>query len=506
MIKNIGIATLLLSCRSVDGESRTSCHGSKPNVLFIAVDDLRTTIGAYGDTNAVTPNMDALARRGRVFKHAYCQIAVCNPSRASLMTGRRPDTIAVWDLSAHFRDNNPNVVTLPQHFKDNGYHTEMVGKIYHDTPRAQDRVSWSVPEQLFNTRNVRGKYVLKENLDIYQPGGKMGKEKAAATEAADVADNAYIDGQVAEFAVERIRDLAITKEPFFFAVGFRRPHLPFSAPLKYWNMQHVQGIAIPDDSVRSGSKPLIAFHDNNELTGYTDIPETGELTDDQIRNLRHGYYAAVSYVDAQIGKVLDELHRSGLEENTVVCLWSDHGFHLGESSVWGKWTNFELDVRAPLIISAPGMTDPGISTDALVEFIDIYPTLVELCSLLPAEGVEGRSMVPVLDAPSGTFRDFALSQFPRPGPKSFFASTPEYPEPSSNRWRIAFMGYSLRTATHRYTEWIEMSSGKTVEKELYDHRSDPGETVNIAVFAEQSGLMGKLSSQLHDAIGKKRRE
>ena len=446
----------------------------RPNVLFIAVDDLRPQMGCYGDPYAVTPHMDRLAKRGMVFRRAYCQQAVCNPSRASLMTGRYPDTIKVWDLRTHFRKNMPNVVTLPQHFKNHGYHTECIGKIYHDPRPHRDKPSWSVPEQLAFTREVRGKYVLKDNLRIYQPGGRPGKEKAAATECADVPDNAYIDGRVADKAVRRLGVLCNQDKPFFLAVGFRRPHLPFSAPKKYWDMQKPQRIGKVANPIPPKNVPQIALHNWKELRGYTDIPRLGKLTDAQTAHLRHGYYAAMSYTDAQIGRVLAELDRLDLRSRTIICLWGDHGWHLGEHGLWGKTTNFELDTRAPLILAVPGQKTAGQSTRSLAEFTDIYPTLVELCKLPAAEGLEGRSLVPILKDPTATVRQVALSQFPR--------------------GRI--MGYSMRTDRYRYVEWQDWKTKKIVARELYDHRSDAKEMINIAAAKEHQATVEKLSKLL----------
>ena len=458
-----------------------AASSSKPNVLFIAVDDLRPQMGCYGDTNAVTPHMDKLARRGMVFQRAYCQQAVCNPSRASLMTGRYPDTIRVWNLRTHFRKNVPNVVTLPQHFKNHGYHTECIGKIYHDPRRFRDAPSWSAPEQLAFTREVRGKYVLKENLRTYQPNGRPGNEKAAATECADVPDNAYIDGRVSEMAVKRLQALSRQDKPFFLAVGFRRPHLPFSAPKKYWDMQKPKLIGkVPNPKPPTGV-PEIALHNWGELRGYTDIPRRGKLTDAQTARLRHGYYAAMSYIDAQIGKLLAELERQGLRKNTVICLWGDHGWHLGEHALWGKTTNFELDCRAPLVFAIPGQKTGGQRTRSLVEFVDIYPTLVDLCGLPAAEGLEGLSLTPVLKDATAGVRDAALSQFPRHGT----------------------MGYSIRTDRYRYTAWIDTKSGKTVARELYDHNSDSGETINLAEHPKHTNTAKQLDVKLHKVVGRR---
>lgn len=430
---------------------------TKPNVLFIAVDDLRPQLGCYGDPVAITPNMDRLAQMGVVFNRAYCQQAVCAPSRASIMTGRRPDATKVWDLKTHFRIALPDAVTLPQYFKQRGYESRSVGKIYHDPANAQDRVSWSGPEIMAITDSSGPKYVLNENL----VGGTSWK--AAATECADVVDSAYVDGKVANAAVELLRELKDTA--FFLAVGFRRPHLPFSAPKRYWDLY--QGIAIPMPFPHRAPSdaPDIALHNGVELRGYTDIPDTGQISLGNIRELRHGYYASISYIDAQIGKLLEELERLALLENTLIVLWSDHGFHLGELGLWCKTTNFEKDTHVPLIISSPLLENRGKHSDALVELVDIYPTMVELAGLPIPDELDGTSMAPVIADPARSWKKAAFSQFPRPW---MYKEKPEV------------MGYSVRASHFRYTEWRDLHSGLPTDKELYHYGVDNIEHQNLA--------------------------
>ena len=318
--------------------------GQKYNVLFIAIDDLRPVLGCYGDPVAVTPNIDGLASNGMVFLRAYCQQAVCAPSRASIMTGLGPDNIRVWDLQTHFRENIPDVVTLPQYFKKLGYHSREVGKIYHDPLKAKDPLSWSAPSSLHVTKNGHGqKYVLDENC--------TGKMKAAATEMADVPDTSYIDGKVCHAAIEILNE--IKDSTFFLAVGFRRPHLPFSSPAKYWDLYKPEELPPIKNPASPAGVPEIALHNWKELRGYTDMPLIRDVGPEEALRLRWGYYAAVSYIDAQIGKLVLELKQLNLEKNTVIVLWADHGYHLGEHNLWCKITNFELDTRVPLIICLP---------------------------------------------------------------------------------------------------------------------------------------------------------
>lgn len=429
---------------------------TRPNVLFIAVDDLRPKLGCYGDPDAITPNIDRLAERGILFENAYCQQAVCAPSRSSLMTGKRPDRTKVWNLSTHFRKALPNVVTLPQYFKKNGYHTQSVGKIYHDPASAQDSISWSVPATLAVTGTAGPKYVLDSNIN------KKGSWKAAATENADVPDSVYVDGKVSNAAVKILQE--IKAKPFFLAVGFRRPHLPFSAPSKYWSMYDRSLLQLPKNPSSPKGAPGIALHKSKELRGYTDVPKTGEISEQKIRELLHGYYASTTYVDTQIGKLLSTLEELDLMKNTIIVLWSDHGYHLGEHDLWSKTTNFELDTRVPLIISTPAKANQGIRTDALVELVDLYPTLADLAGLPKPEGVEGSSMKPLLKNPSLEWKKAAFSQFPRPW---FYKDEPEV------------MGYSVRTRNYRYTQWQDFTTGEVKYSELYDHINDPGETQNV---------------------------
>ncbi|MCP5115657.1 MAG: sulfatase [bacterium] len=445
------------------------------NVLFIAVDDLRPTLGCYGDPAARTPAIDRLASRGLTFDRAYCQQAVCNPSRQSLLTGRRPDTIGVWDLKTHFRQTAPEVVPLPEYFKQRGYFAQSFGKIYHGRPGMQDAASWSVPEQLHRV-DKHEMYLLPENQSGEQ------QKKMAATEAADVPDIAYPDGRVADRAVEALRVLARREQPFFLAVGFRKPHVPFTAPKRYWDLYRRAALAKPENPLAPKGAPALALHNSVELRGYIDIPNKGPIADSKIAEMRHGYYAAVSYIDAQVGRLLDTLAGTGLERRTVVILWSDHGYHLGEHGLWCKTTNFELDSRVPMILAVPDQRNRGVHTRALVELVDVYPTLLELCGLPAPEGLEGRSMKPLLDNPDREWKRAVFSQFPRPWPAS---GAPEH------------MGYSIRTDSWRYTLWLDWETKRVVAEELYDEAADPRETTNLARSAKHADRVAELRQMLY---------
>jgi iduronate 2-sulfatase len=452
---------------------RTHAAEQKFNILFIAVDDLRPALGCYGDPLAHTPNLDALAASGMIFQRAYCQQAVCSPSRTSLLTGRRPDTTRVFDLQTHFRDTIPDVITLPQHFKNHGWFTQSFSKVYHGS--LNDPVSWSVPW----TPRAGPDYLKPESLDAIKKRREARRAGAAGTddeklkgppwEDPDCADDALPDGITAAKAIDALRQ--IKDKPFFLAVGFSKPHLPFVAPRRWFDLHPMEKFKLPANYAPPKDAPPIAFTDWGELRAYLGMPAKGALKDEDALNLIRAYYAASSYSDSQIGKVLDELDHLGLRDKTIVIVWGDHGWHLGDLGQWCKHTNFEVATRAPLIISVPGQKNAGGKCNALVEFVDIYPSLCGLASLDKPEGLEGTSFVPLLEEPTRPWKTAAFSQYPRRG---------------------NVMGYSMRTDRFRYTEWLQEK--KCIASELYDHQQDPGETENIS---HQSPLSKSLSDQLH---------
>jgi arylsulfatase A-like enzyme len=421
----------------------------RKNVLFIGIDDLRPKLRCYGDRSAKTPNIDRLASKSLLFERAYCQQAVCAPSRASLLTGLRPDTTKVYDLKTSFRKTVPNAVSLPELFKLDGYHSESIGKIFHGDPLTLDPQSWSVPEQM-PILLKRDQYVLAKNKDDADPW-----KKTSALERVDVPDSAYRDGQIADAALEALARLR--SRPFFLGVGFNKPHLPFAAPSRYWDLYNPADLPVAPNPYLAEDAPAHALQAYSELRSYGDYPEKGPMPEHKVRAALHGYYACVSYIDAQIGKLLDAMDRLDLARNTVIALWGDHGWHLGEQDYWGKTTNFEVCVRAPLLISVPGEKG-GQRTRALTEFVDIYPTLAEACSLPRPDSLEGLSLMPLFRDPRRSWKKAAFSQYPRTG---------------------GIMGYSMRTERYRFTEWLN-GKGDREGVELYDHDRDPNETRNIA--------------------------
>jgi len=461
-------------------------HGEeKPNVLFIAIDDLRPELGCYGVKEIKTPQIDALAAEGLTFRRAYCQLAVCNPSRVSIMTGLRPDTTKVWNLSTRFRDTIPDAVTLPQHFKQHGYHCVSYGKIFHNP--WTDNVSWSENHKW--PQNTTRSAESKKRHQAYRekmrregrPEAKVQRMRGEATEIVDMPDSSQIDGAIADQAIAAMKRLAKQEKPFFLATGFIRPHLPLVAPRKYWELYDAEKIPVASNPMLPKDSPKFAMNTTYELRDYYDFdgtpsPTEGSLTKEQQRRLKHGYYAAVSFVDTQVGRLLSELKAQGLSNNTIVVLWGDHGWKLGEHNSWCKQTNFEIDTRVPLIIRAPGAKGNGAQTEALVESVDVYPTLCELADLPVPKTLEGRSLTPLLAEPTKPWSKAAYSQY----------------------WRVnkgvPLMGYSMRTDRYRYTEWRDRRTQEVVASELYDHETDPAENVNIA--AKQKALLAELSTHM----------
>jgi iduronate 2-sulfatase len=458
---------------------------SRTNVLFIMADDLRPELGCYGSV-AQTPHLDALARRGMLFRRAYCQQAVCNPSRSSMLTGLRPGTLGLYVNGTHFRELKPEVTTLPLWMKEHGYTTRCVGKIFHNwhTKEHGDPRSWSAPEFLHYANHgedipqARGELppnhaTLSNNLRQYG--------KVPMCECRDVPDEAYYDGRVAAEAV-RVLD-EVKDQPFFLAVGFWKPHAPFNAPKKYWDLYQRDKLP-PLNPARPAQAPEIAFHQSTEILGPPDKQK--QPTPEQAAEMRHGYFAGISYMDAQVGKVVTALEKQGLLESTVIVFWGDHGYHLGEHGLWAKTSNFELDAHVPLIIAPPEAKHAGTQTDALVEMIDLFPTITALCAVPDAPNLEGLSLVPILMDPAARIKEAAFTQHPRP----------PYPDRAPNGKPEA-MGVSVRTATLRYTEWRNFDTGAVLARELYDHTRDEMELNNMIEHPADPAALESARGLLH---------
>lgn len=474
------IAALLGTCGPVLARSAPdSPHtgdGERPNVLLILVDDLKPAIHAYGDPVAVTPNLDRLIARGTRFDLAYANQAVCAPSRFNLLTGARSTSSGIYDFGVNLRDRYPAAVTLPQHFKAAGYRTESIGKVFHiGHGTVGDPQSWSVPprkdhvieyvtpeaERIGKTREeaLFNEFELPDE-DVW--GYARTLPRGLAWEAPDVPDEAYADGRSARSAIDRLAAFEATGGPFFLAVGFARPHLPFSVPRKYWDLYDPATLPMPTFEQLPEGAPAYAGKVGGEIVAYAPVPEkTPEAAypDALKRKLIHGYYAGVSYADAQIGKILDALDRNGQAKNTIVVLWGDHGYHLGDHGMWTKHTNYEQAARIPLLFAGPDIR-AGAETRQLAETVDIYPTLAALAGLPQPAGpqpIDGIDLTPVLENPSMRLRGFAYHAYHRKN----------------------LLGQAIRTEQFRLVRWTHTQTGKR-DYELYDLIGDPEETRNIA--------------------------
>ncbi len=457
---------------------------ARPNVLLLCVDDLKPVLHCYGAPTIRSPNIDRLAARGVLFERAFCNQAVCAPSRNSLMTGLRPSSIGIYDLATNFRKAAADAVTLAQHFQHHGYRTEAMGKIFHvGHGNHEDKPSWTVPHW-GPKAGPAGGYVLKENRapQLTREEARFTNAKVepwklprgAPTECADVADNVYADGQIADEAVRRLEAAkAKPGEPWFIAVGFLKPHLPFCAPKRYWDLYDPAAFPLPSLKEPPAGAPDFAPTTWGELRQYSDIPSTGPLDDAKTRHLIHGYHAAVSFMDAQLGRVLDAVDANGFAKNTIVVLWGDHGWHLGDHGMWCKHTNYEQAARIPLIVVAPGIAKSGVKTVALAETVDLYPTLCELAGLPVPSHLDGASVVAVLKDPAAATKEAVFHVYPR-GPR---------------------MGRAVRTAHHRLVEWKNPgAAADTAVLELYDYEADPAETKNLA--PEQPEVVARLRAIL----------
>ena len=442
MTKFLTLIVLMLSAALLSAAVR------KPNVLFIAVDDMNNDLGCYGHPLVKSPNIDRLAQRGVRFDRAYCQFPLCSPSRSSLMTGLRPGTTRVFDLQYHFRTGLPDVMTLSQLFMSNGYYAARIGKIYHygnpgqiGTSGLDDAKSW---QEVVNPSG-RDKVPLEPDIINYTPKRGLGSAMSFLIDA-EGADADHTDGKVATEAIRLLEQHA--GEPFFLAVGFYKPHTPYVAPKKYFDLYPLERITLPQEPA-----PHLEHIPKPALASTQPWPWFG-VTTNQARECKQAYYATISFVDAQIGRVLDALDRLKLRDNTIVVFWSDHGYHLGEHGLWMKQSCFEESARVPLIIDAPGQKARGKVSPRTVELLDLYPTLADLAGLTPPKTLEGASLRPLLDNPRAKWTRPAFTQVQRGG----------------------FPGYSIRTERWRYTEWDDGVKGA----ELYDHEKDPQELKNLA--------------------------
>lgn len=494
----------IYSCNTIEKEV------TKPNVLFISIDDLRTTLGVYGDSIAVTPNIDQLASEGMTFRQTFTQVAVCAPSRASLMTGLRPDSTRVWHLADKFREINPNTVTMPQHFSKFGYHTVNLGKIFHNY--MPDSISWDEPdlrparykrrdwlkrdgETFYISKEVSASQAIKRDslLKLRPIRYADGWNTGPAWEAAEVNDTMYYDGAQNELAKKTLTRIAKKNKPFFMGLGYFRPHLPFTAPKKYWDLYNPKKIPLASNPNVPENAPGHTMNSMYELRHYDGFGKIGhpqssyKMEQDTARILKHGYYASVSYVDALLGNLISHMKEIGIYENTIIILWGDHGWKLGDHNSWGKMTNYNIDLKVPMIIRYPNQENRGAQTFEITELIDMFPSLCELAGIEIPDYIQGTSFVPLIENPERQWKSAAFSQFHR------------RPKVSADGKR--YMGYSINTKEYHYVEWYSWNhktgtKGTLKSKELFDSENDPNETVNIVEESKNSAIVKRLSKQL----------
>ena len=504
-------------------------HAKKPNVLFIAVDDLRPELGCYGSPIAISPSLDALAADGLLINRAYCQEAICRPSRASLMTGARPESTGLFHNYVSLRELQPDILTLPQHFIAHGYETAYCGKIFHKGDTDEGK-SWSrEPVKWIKGIKRPGSYALESNRKLradnfkqmfakYGEAAKRGLANGPAYEKADVPDHAYIDGYQTLRAIATMKEMARGDKPFFLGLGFTKPHLNWTAPTRYWDLYERDQIPMATHTKSPQNGAAMGLHASFELRVRAGIPKFGDLPAELSRTLKHAYLACVSYVDAQIGKMIAALEDEGIRDNTVIIVWGDHGWHLGDMGVWGKATNYEIATRVPLMIWAPDMSARGAKTDALVELVDIYPSLCELAGLPIPDHTEGQSFVPLMSDPDRPWKEAAFSQYPNPALREWAANPlsigmretwfgplieqveDRIIQQQGKAWDREFfekhlMGYAMRTDRYRLVVWRDHRDpeAKPVYVELFDHKSDPLETKNVAM--NEPELVSKLMAQ-----------
>ena len=504
------ISSFLFLFLCVGCKTETNAINKKHNILFISIDDLRPTLGVYGDTIVVSPNIDQLASEGITFREAFCQSAVCAPSRASLMTGVRPDSTRVWHLGDKFREINPNAVTMPQHFSKHGYHTVNLGKIFHNY--MPDSISWDEPDlrparylkkdwlkrdgetfyispEVHASQKTKRDSLLKLKPVRYADGWNTGP----AREAADVHDTMYYDGAQNKLVEKTLTRLAQSDEPFYMGLGYFRPHLPFTVPKKYWDMYDKETMPLatnPDIPENAPSLTMNSMYELRHYDGFGHIPHPTKgpsMSEDTARTLRQGYYASVSYVDALIGDIVAHLKKLDIYDNTIIVVWGDHGYKLGDHNSWGKMTNYNIDLRVPIIIRYPGQPNRGAQTEGITELVDLFPTICDIADVDIPDYMQGTSLVPLIEEPKRKWKTAAFSQFHR------------RPKVSADGQR--YMGYSINTDKHHYIEWYSWDHkkglrGELKNTELYHRINDPNEMVNIANDDSQVRIVEDLSNRL----------
>ena len=457
------LPAFLLLLASAIAVSAADKPGSPPNILLIMIDDLRPQLGCFGEPQMISPNIDRLAAEGTLFERAYVQVPVCGASRASMMTGLRPEPERFINYDAWASKDAPGIPDWPSWFKAHGYETYSMGKIYHHAEDNRD--SWTQLGDPLITKGQNNDYVLEESRRLKDADNMYPSWGGGLSyEAADVPDDEYFQGQLTNAAIARLRAIKASGKSSLLAVGFTKPHLPFVAPKKYWDLYDRSKLVPAPNMFRPVDAPDESMHEFNELRHYRDIPKQGPLSPELALTLQHGYYASVSFTDALVGRVLAELDRLGMRDNTIVLLMGDHGWQLGGHGLWCKHSLFETSLHTPLLVRAPGYPAGGRAT-GMVEFIDIYPTLCELAGV-PAPGhLDGKSFTPLLRDGDQPWKEAVFSRYVR--------------------------GDSVKTDAARYTEWTDQT-GRKMASMLYDHIADPSENVNIVGTPDGANLADRL--------------
>ncbi len=465
------LSNIFFSCKKTKVDNKAIIDAieknKKPNILFISVDDLNTTIGYYGNAQIKTPQIDKLASQGTAFVNNHCQQALCGPSRASILSGLRPDNGKIWELFTQVREANPSMVSIPEHLRKFGYETGGSGKVFDGSTvdDKRDSLSWSIP--FVKPKGTRW----LEHTEIDRFSGVNTGVKNVPFEAPDQPESEFLDAKIVDEGIKLLDTMAKGNKPFFLAVGIKKPHLPFVAPKKYWDLYNRDSIKIAKVQEFPKSIPYFHFQPSWELrSGYAPIPKNDPLPIAMQKELKHGYYACISHADNQVGRLLDALDELGLRENTIVVLWSDHGYHLGDHAMWNKFTNLEQATATPLLISAPGYTLNN-KTKSPTELVDVFPTLCDLLGIEKPKNLDGKSLVPILKNGKEKVKEFAMTQYHR-----------------TTKEGVKLEGYSIRTEHYRYTEWVkEMfknGEGKYDSKnvfatEFYDYKKNLLDTENL---------------------------
>lgn len=512
LLKTLVLFIGIQACETIDSSKESIDEEKKYNILFVSIDDLGPNLGVYDNPHIKSPNLDEFASHGTTFRNTYCQAAACAPSRASLMTGLRPDSTRVWHLGDKFRKLHPNIVTMPQHFNKHGYYTVCIGKIFHNY--MPDSISWNEPD-LRPTQYTRLEWLKRDGETFYVNKETQRKQKikrdelvtkrpnyyadgwnnGPAWEMEDVHDTLYYDGAQTELAKRTLTRLSTKEEPFFMALGYFRPHLPFAVPKKYWDMYDKDSIPLASNPYIPKQSPVMSMNSMYELRGYDGFSKLKHPSENQVMNedtaqmLKQGYYASVSYVDEQFGKIIQHLKDLKIYDRTIIIVWGDHGWKLGEHNGWCKQTNYNIDIHVPMIVYSPNQENKGRQTFEITELIDMFPSLCELSGVEAPDYMQGTSFVPLMNNPNRSWKKAAFSQFHR-RPKV---------TPDGKR----YMGYSIKTKEYHYVEWyywdhIQGKRGEYVINELYYSIEDPDENENIAAKEENKEVIEQLSRQLEE--------